>query len=183
MNFKQLDLNFWQDYESEFLIGKCNFAAYELLKKNESKILLIGGEKCGKKHLLSNLKLQDTSLIYFLDKMNDAEIIKIYDEFKFVEKKIIWVKTDGKGVFSKDVESRMNSLVCAKIDEISEDIFEKLLIQKITKIGGVINDELLKYILIRLPISFIALDNFVSYIKQNSKISYSIVKAFFEKLD
>lgn len=181
MKYEQIPLNIWkEEYEEPWIISECNKEASELIVKVENQILLQGPEKSGKKHLASLAAKKIGSKIFLLEIMKNETIIEIFDEAKREKEKLIWIgKTEG---FSKDVESRMNSIPRIMIEELSEDLIFPLLNQRLTHIGFKLKAEIIKYCIERIPRKFESVERLIKYINTNNEARFKIIKEFINDL-
>lgn len=182
--YKQISLNYWKnDYSSDFF---CFFDPYffDKLLAIDHQFLLCGPPKSGKKHLAFKLANMKHSKILIADDLSDSEIIDSYDSFKRDLSSAIWIKSSTNSVFfSRDVQSRFDSLVHIVISSLSSDHFLTFLKIRLNRIGVILDDSLLNYSISRLPCSYFWIDSFITFIESSSSISVRSLKVFFDSLD
>lgn len=179
MNFSQIPLKIWDEsYNKDFIIGLSNQEAVRTLLHHNGQILLTGPDFSGKKHIATKIAQMQNCAIFFIEHLNDAEIIASYDEMH--DKKAIWVFYNSERAFSKDVSSRFNAMQPAVIDELTDDMIFPLLNTRLSNIGFYVRNEIVNYCIYRIPRTYSAVEQCVRYVAKTNKISFAMFKEFFE---
>jgi hypothetical protein len=179
MKYYQTTLPIWKkDYDLNWLIGSCNEQAYNAAMHFKGQICISGPAFSGKKHLAWIISKHQKTPIYQISKISDLEMIKAYDEAKSKNESAIWIYDIENSI--NDVKSRINSMIQATINELSEDLLFPLLDQRLTNLGFDQKDILINYFIYRMPRTFKAMQNYVYFLNSIPNRSRKNLKEFME---
>jgi len=180
--FSQIGLKLWkEEYSEEWIIGKSNEIATDIVLNSAGQIFLTGPEYSGKKHLAHKIGHLQKCDIYIVEYMSDREIIEKYDECNAKNIKAIWVNSKNNNV-AKDCISRFSAMHRAKITELSDDMVYSLLNQRFKSIGFMVSNEIINYCIYRLPRTYEAVEMCIRWARKNNKANLSAFREFFGKM-
>ena len=175
---RQIYLNFWKkDYESDFIIGDSNFNAQQILLNMNSNVCLVGPRFSGKKHLIYQISKIKNINVYFLDLMQDQEIIA-----KFDQESGVWIKGNASN-FSPDVLSRIHSMFLAEIFELTQDMLFPLLMTRLERVGLKLRSDLFNYILYHIPLKYSFIESLIQSLLTLKIITLESIKDILIKLN
>lgn len=178
MKFAQIPLNFWKnEYQNEWIVGASNEVATRILMNSADQILLSGPRFCGKKHITSKVGKITDCAIFFVECMQDIEIIAKYDYINTTKQKAIWVLKERE--FVKDVQSRFNMMHKAQIFELTEDMIFPLLHQRFAHLGFEVKNDFINFCIYNIPRTYQAVQDCAEYLKQINEASPRKFREFF----
>lgn len=177
--FFQTSLKIWKDdYSHDF----CSLESYDILSQIlscDSPIVLTGPKKSGKTHLAFKVCSLRNGEFFILDSLSDSQIIDYYDFLKASNAFAIFILSSS-FVCSRDVDSRLSSLLRFSISQLSQENFLFFLRLRLDRVGLKLDDSLIRYSFSRLPCSYLAVDSFISFLLSSKSISFKTLKVFFD---
>jgi len=179
MSYFQLPLKIWDDlYKYDWIEGESNFFIKERLLCSLGQICLLGPPASGKKHIAYQISQITDHKLFIPNHMKDIEILDHYEINLREKKNAIWIVSDL-SLFSKDSISRFKSMLQIEIQELSNDMFEKLLVARLERFGYALDLDIIRYILLRLNRSYFDVDRIVDFISKEGRCNLISLKKFF----
>lgn len=167
-------------YNSEdFIFSTCNAELKDLLNNAASRwgyepypeiVLLVAPESSGKTYFCHLVKQQDSKIIIFddIDSKDETEIFHAFNICHEKHQRALFTCKEHKNFTLQDLKSRLSSVRLIRIDLPDDLMMKSLLVKSFTERSIKISDDIIKFLMARIPRSFAAIENSVESIDRLS---------------
>ena len=162
-------------YRSEdFIFSTCNAPLHELLHNDKwghepypEIVLLIAPKASGKTHFC-HLLSESIIIMDDIDSMDESEVFHAFNRCHENHQRALFTCKDYKHFTLPDLKSRLASVRCITIDLPDDLMMKSLLIKSLTERSIKVSDDVIKFLLVRIPRSFDALEQSLDLIDRLS---------------
>ena len=164
-----------RQYRSEdFIFSTCNAELQNLLAGDRwgyepypEIVLLVAPKSSGKTHFC-HLLPKSIAIMDDIDSMNEAEVVHAFNTCHESHQKLLLTCKEYKHFKLPDLKSRLASVMSVVIDMPDDFMMKSLLIKSLTERSIKVSEDVIKFLIARIPRSFSALENSVDMIDRLS---------------